>query len=133
MDQAETTLIDAAKHRPWWYRALHARLIEALGMIDGRVLVAGCGTGGLPATLRTRRSLRDLAGQEWSAIAVPRAAAKVGTTIARGRILLASGVQSMMLGIIGEYVGHTLLSANGKPQGTVRNVMRNAAAERTRA
>ena len=38
MDQAETTLIDAAKHRPWWYRALHARLIEALGMIDGRVL-----------------------------------------------------------------------------------------------
>lgn len=47
-------------------------------------------------------------------------------------ILLVSGVQAMMLGIIGEYVGRTFLSANGKPQGTVRSVMRNAAAERTR-
>ena len=46
-------------------------------------------------------------------------------------ILLVSGVQSMMLGIIGEYVGRTFLSANGKPQGTVRTVLRNTAAERT--
>lgn len=46
-------------------------------------------------------------------------------------ILLVSGVQSMMLGIIGEYVGRTFLSANGKPQGTVRNILRNTAAERT--
>jgi undecaprenyl-phosphate 4-deoxy-4-formamido-L-arabinose transferase len=45
-------------------------------------------------------------------------------------ILLVSGVQSMMLGIIGEYVGRTFLSANGKPQGTVRRMARNAAAER---
>ncbi len=37
-------------------------------------------------------------------------------------ILLVGGVQSMMLGIIGEYVGRTFLSANGKPQGTVRLV-----------
>src|ERR1700722_18625550 len=44
-------------------------------------------------------------------------------------ILLVSGVQSMMLGIIGEYVGRTFLSANGKPQGTVRSVLRNSAAE----
>jgi undecaprenyl-phosphate 4-deoxy-4-formamido-L-arabinose transferase len=35
-------------------------------------------------------------------------------------ILLVSGVQSMILGIMGEYVGRTFLSANGKPQGTVR-------------
>lgn len=47
-------------------------------------------------------------------------------------ILLVSGVQSMMLGIIGEYVGRTFLSANGKPQGTVRSVLRNTAAERMR-
>ena len=39
-------------------------------------------------------------------------------------ILLVSGVQSMMLGIIGEYVGRTFLSANSKPQGTVRSIMR---------
>jgi undecaprenyl-phosphate 4-deoxy-4-formamido-L-arabinose transferase len=48
-------------------------------------------------------------------------------------ILLVGGVQSMILGILGEYVGRTFLSANGKPQGTVRSVERNAAAERTDA
>ncbi len=35
-------------------------------------------------------------------------------------LLLVSGVQSMILGVMGEYVGRTFLSANGKPQGTVR-------------
>ena len=40
-------------------------------------------------------------------------------------ILLVSGVQSMILGILGEYVGRTFLSANGKPQGAVRLVQRS--------
>lgn len=40
-------------------------------------------------------------------------------------LLLVSGVQSMILGVLGEYVGRTFLSANGKPQGTVREVLRN--------
>jgi glycosyltransferase involved in cell wall biosynthesis len=43
-------------------------------------------------------------------------------------LLLVSGVQSMILGVLGEYVGRTFLSANGKPQGTVRSVQRNAMA-----
>jgi glycosyltransferase involved in cell wall biosynthesis len=37
-------------------------------------------------------------------------------------ILLVGGVQSMILGVMGEYVGRTFLSANGKPQGTIRFV-----------
>ena len=44
-------------------------------------------------------------------------------------ILLVSGVQAMILGLIGEYGGRTFLSANGKPHGTVRRVERNEAAE----
>jgi undecaprenyl-phosphate 4-deoxy-4-formamido-L-arabinose transferase len=40
-------------------------------------------------------------------------------------LLLVSGVQSMILGVLGEYVGRTFLSANGKPQGTVRSIRRN--------
>ncbi len=40
-------------------------------------------------------------------------------------ILLVSGVQSMILGVLGEYVGRTFLSANGKPQGSVRMIQRN--------
>jgi len=48
-------------------------------------------------------------------------------------ILLVGGVQSMILGVLGEYVGRTFLSANGKPQGTVRFVSRNRAAEDERS
>jgi undecaprenyl-phosphate 4-deoxy-4-formamido-L-arabinose transferase len=48
-------------------------------------------------------------------------------------ILLVGGVQSMILGILGEYVGRTFLSANGKPQGMVRSIERSAAAERADA
>jgi len=43
-------------------------------------------------------------------------------------IMLVGGVQSMILGIMGEYVGRTFLSANGKPQGTVRLIERGAQA-----
>ena len=40
-------------------------------------------------------------------------------------ILLVSGVNAMILGVMGEYVGRTFLSANGKPQGTVRRIERS--------
>ena len=45
-------------------------------------------------------------------------------------LLLVGGVQSMILGILGEYVGRTFLTANGKPQGAVRVMARNERAER---
>jgi glycosyltransferase involved in cell wall biosynthesis len=41
-------------------------------------------------------------------------------------LLLIGGVQCMMLGVIGEYVGRTFLSANGKPQSVVRSVLTSA-------
>lgn len=40
-------------------------------------------------------------------------------------VLLVAGVQSMILGVLGEYVGRTFLSANGKPQGSIRAVARS--------
>jgi undecaprenyl-phosphate 4-deoxy-4-formamido-L-arabinose transferase len=40
-------------------------------------------------------------------------------------LLLVGGVQSMILGVLGEYVGRTFLTANGKPQGAVRMIVRN--------
>ena len=43
-------------------------------------------------------------------------------------ILLVGGVQSMILGILGEYVGRTFLSSNGKPQGIIRLVERAGSA-----
>src|SRR3712207_1584003 len=38
-------------------------------------------------------------------------------------ILLLSGVQFLILGVMGEYVGRAFLSANGKPQGVVREAI----------
>ena len=42
-------------------------------------------------------------------------------------ILLVGGVQSMILGVLGEYVGRIFLSVNGKPQSVVRRVERSQA------
>jgi undecaprenyl-phosphate 4-deoxy-4-formamido-L-arabinose transferase len=44
-------------------------------------------------------------------------------------LLLVGGVQSMILGILGEYVGRTFLTSNGKPQGAIRFVERNKPVE----
>ena len=38
-------------------------------------------------------------------------------------MLLIAGVQFLILGVLGEYVGRAFLSANGKPQGVVRDVV----------
>ena len=44
--------------------------------------------------------------------------------------LLTAGVQFLILGVLGEYVGRAFLSANGKPQGVVRQVIGPAVARR---
>jgi undecaprenyl-phosphate 4-deoxy-4-formamido-L-arabinose transferase len=43
-------------------------------------------------------------------------------------MLLIAGVQFLILGVLGEYVGRAFLSANGKPQGVVREAVGPAAA-----
>ena len=43
-------------------------------------------------------------------------------------MLLLSGVQLIVLGLIGEYLGRVYLTANGKPQWVAREVLRNEAA-----
>src|SRR5487761_2175727 len=45
-------------------------------------------------------------------------------------VLLLSGVQLMMLGLIGEYLGRLYLTQNRKPQAMVRETLRSDAAER---
>jgi SAM-dependent methyltransferase len=84
METAEYAAMDAAEAGMWWYRALHARLLAAVADIGGRLLDAGCGTGGLLARLHAARPELDLIGVEWSADACRRAAAKSGAPIVRG-------------------------------------------------
>jgi undecaprenyl-phosphate 4-deoxy-4-formamido-L-arabinose transferase len=45
--------------------------------------------------------------------------------------LLIAGVQFLILGVLGEYVGRAFLSANGKPQGVVREARGPAARDAT--
>jgi ubiquinone/menaquinone biosynthesis C-methylase UbiE len=85
VEAAEYDLMDAAEQGMWWYRALHARVIDALRRRpgpDGTVLDAGCGTGGLLARMGVLG--RPLAGLDFNPGAAARAAAKSGAATAAG-------------------------------------------------
>jgi ubiquinone/menaquinone biosynthesis C-methylase UbiE len=85
VEPAEYDLMDAAEARMWWYRALHARVADALADRPGPpgpLLDAGCGTGGLLARLAGRG--RPLAGLDFNPGAARRAAAKSGAAAAAG-------------------------------------------------
>lgn len=87
MEAAEYDRMDAAEQGMWWYRALHARLADALAPVAaGPVLDAGCGTGGLLAYLaRVRPDLATI-GAEYAAAAARRAAGKSARPVARASI-----------------------------------------------
>jgi ubiquinone/menaquinone biosynthesis C-methylase UbiE len=86
MEPAEYALMDAAEQTLWWYQALHTRLVAALAGTAGRVLDAGCGTGGLLAALCRRRPDLMAIGIEWAGAAARRAADKSGAAIVRGSV-----------------------------------------------
>ncbi|MBV8401799.1 MAG: class I SAM-dependent methyltransferase [Acetobacteraceae bacterium] len=86
MEPAEYALMDEAEDRMWWYRALHARLFECLAGVTGRVLDAGCGTGGLLAYLRGQRPDLVLIGLERSGHGIRRAAAKSQAPVVCGTV-----------------------------------------------
>jgi len=86
MEADEYDRMDAVEAEMWWYRALHARLLDALRMARGRVLDAGCGTGGFLAVLRRRRPDLEAFGVEWAEAAARRAADKSQARIVRGSV-----------------------------------------------
>ena len=87
MEPEEYARMAAVEERMWWYRALHARLLDALADDQEAhadpVLDAGCGTGGFLALLK---SSRPAFGLEWNAAAAATAAIKCRRPIARGSI-----------------------------------------------
>ncbi|MFL5251395.1 MAG: class I SAM-dependent methyltransferase [Rhodopila sp.] len=86
MEPTEYDLMDQAEAVLWWYRALHARLCASLADVQGRVLDAGCGTGGFLAKLRVLRPDLDLHGIEWNPQAAARARRKSGAAVVRGSV-----------------------------------------------
>jgi SAM-dependent methyltransferase len=86
MEATEYALMDAAEGRMWWYRALHARLLDALSGTGGSVLDAGCGTGGFLAVLASERADLSRFGVEFDPAAAARARMKSGAAIAVGSV-----------------------------------------------
>jgi SAM-dependent methyltransferase len=88
MEPDEYARMDALESRMWWYRALHARLLDALAAyhVSGPILDAGCGTGGFLAALTAAHPTCAAFGLEWFEAATAIAAAKSGRPIARGNI-----------------------------------------------
>lgn len=84
MEAGEYTRMDAVEARMWWYRALHTRLLDALGPNPGGLILdAGCGTGGFLARLNPGAAAMGL---EYHAAAASLARQKSGHPIARGSI-----------------------------------------------
>lgn len=73
----------------WWYRALHAQVLDALDSVrpgHGRLLDAGCGTGGFLARLRRERPGQAAMGLEYNPGAAARAQAKAGVPVVSGTV-----------------------------------------------
>ena len=83
METEEYHRMASAESTMWWYRALHARLLDALAAAPGPVLDAGCGTGGFMARVPPDRTAFGL---EWHPEAAAIAAAKSGRPVVRGGI-----------------------------------------------
>jgi SAM-dependent methyltransferase len=86
MEPIEYERMDAAEGRMWWYRALHAQVLDALQQqrlpLAGHTLDAGCGTGGLLRRIAEVLPDLPLVGVEMSPAAARRAAAKSGSPVA---------------------------------------------------
>lgn len=90
MERAEYHRMAALEDTMWWYRALHAGMIDRLdhsALPPGApVLDAGCGTGGLLARLARARPDLALAGLEFDPEAARLAQAKTGLAVIVGSV-----------------------------------------------
>ena len=94
VDADEYILMDEAEEAMWWYRAMHAQAVDALGHArlvapapaghapPAPLLDAGCGTGGFLRRVR----LPGAIGLEYNPAAAVRAAAKSATPVAAGSV-----------------------------------------------
>ena len=89
MERGEYERLAAAEDRAWWFRGLHANLVGALpraAPAPGRVLDAGCGTGGLLARLAAAFPAAAIVGLELDPGAAAVARAKSGRPLAIGSV-----------------------------------------------
>jgi len=90
VEPVEYERMEAAEDRLWWYRALHAQLLDAFGQTalppGAAVLDAGCGTGGLLKRLGAIAPERTRIGLDHEAVAATRAVRKSGAKVVLGSV-----------------------------------------------
>ncbi|HEX6957236.1 MAG TPA: class I SAM-dependent methyltransferase [Ferrovibrio sp.] len=90
MERVEYHRMAALEDTMWWFRALHAAMIQRLGqwnlLAGAAILDAGCGTGGLLARLAAARPDFALFGLEFDTEAAALARKKARRQIAVGSV-----------------------------------------------
>jgi Methyltransferase domain len=90
MERAEYKRMAALEDHMWWYRALHAGIIDRLTQrslpTGACVLDAGCGTGGLLRRIGQTMPGLDRIGLEYDSEAATIAAIKAATTVLGGTV-----------------------------------------------
>lgn len=90
MERVEYHRMAVLEATMWWYRALHAGLIDRLRAAKlpagARLLDAGCGTGGFLARLSAETTGWQLAGLEYDTEAAALARTKTGLPIETGSV-----------------------------------------------
>ena len=91
MERREYERLAALDRRLWWFRGLHAQMLAALGRparnwSGGRLLDAGCGTGGMLAVLAERLPHACAMGLELDPGAAAVARAASGRPVAVGTV-----------------------------------------------
>jgi SAM-dependent methyltransferase len=89
VERSEYERLAAVEERMWWFRALHDNLLAALAgavAAPGRILDAGCGTGGLLLHLACARPDAMLIGVDIDAGAAAVARGKSGRAICVGSV-----------------------------------------------
>ena len=92
MERAEYERMHAVEDRMWWYRGLRTLVAQLLGRsldrsaVEGPVLDAGCGTGGMLATLGAGVGGHPTIGLEHDLVAASFASAKAGRPVVAGSV-----------------------------------------------
>jgi SAM-dependent methyltransferase len=89
VERSEYERLAAAEDGMWWFRGLHAHMLAALargGTVPGRILDAGCGTGGLLARLAAGFPRSWTVGLDIDEGAASVARGKSGKPVCRGSV-----------------------------------------------
>jgi len=89
MERAEYELMHGLEDRMWWYRDLHTQVLALLDPLlpkGGRLLDAGCGTGGILGRVGRARADIERIGLDFDLGACAMARDKSGANVMRGSI-----------------------------------------------